>query len=211
MSEMMQLRAWLVDSEPEIWRRLVLDPRLTLEQLHTVLQHAFGWTDIHLHHFFDEQESRYARPSEFDWERPIDERKACLSDVFEKPGAAISYEYDFGDGWMHCVAFEEWVDSETIEYPSETFIKAGKTVSSGKTRAAMCIAGARSGPPEDCGGIHGYYDLIEIMRKPRAGLSADDKDRLEWLGDWDFERFRLDEINQMIGRVRVRKAFLESR
>lgn len=43
---MLQLRAWLVDSSPEVWRRLVVDPRLTLEQLHTVLQYAFGWTDF---------------------------------------------------------------------------------------------------------------------------------------------------------------------
>lgn len=63
MSMMLQLRTWLVDSKPEVWRRLIVDPRLTLEQLHTALQIAFGWTDSHLHQFHEKDGRRYASPS----------------------------------------------------------------------------------------------------------------------------------------------------
>lgn len=45
------LRAELVRSRPPIWRELRLRSDLTLDQVHEVLQAAFGWTDSHLHRF----------------------------------------------------------------------------------------------------------------------------------------------------------------
>jgi hypothetical protein len=35
-------------------------------------------------------------------------------------------------------------------------------------------------PPEDCGGILGYQDILKILRKKK--LSQDDRELLEWLG-----------------------------
>lgn len=206
MSEMLQLRAWLVDSEPEVWRRLVVDPRLTMEQLHTVLQIAFGWENAHLHQFHEEDGRRYTRPCAED-RAVIDERKVCLREVFDHDEKRIGYEYDFGDSWVHAVELEKKVESEALEYPFETFIKGGRGVFSGKKRAAMCIAGALSGPPEDCGGLYGYFEAVKLRRNPRGARTAEQRERLEWLGDWDPERFDLSEINQWLGRVRVKKAF----
>lgn len=221
----MRLRAWLVDSDPEIWRGLIVDPRLTLEQLHTVLQHAFGWTNSHLHQFHEQDGTRYGRPSPLDrefglvWEalgsnrrvpEVIDERRVQLRDVFDRKKKRIAYEYDFGDSWVHAVEFEKMVDSEAIKYDGETFITRGRGVFSGKERAAICLAGKRCGPPEDCGGIPGYYTMLELKLNPPHPTSKADADRremLEWLGDWDPERVDLAEINQNLGRVRVKKAF----
>jgi hypothetical protein len=208
MSEMLQLRAWLIDSEPEVWRRLIVDPRLTMEQLHTVLQVAFGWENYHLHQFHERDGTRYARPTDFDefYENAVDERKVCLADVFDRAKKQIVYEYDFGDSWMHGVRLEKKVESESLEYPFETFVKEGKGVFSGKKRAAICLAGARNGPPEDCGGIGGYYGMLELKTKPRSALSEEDRERLEWLGDWDPDWFCLAEVNQELGRIRVKKS-----
>ncbi|UKA77606.1 plasmid pRiA4b ORF-3 family protein [Arthrobacter sp. FW306-07-I] len=41
----------LVDSHPEIWRQLEIRSTMTLDQVHRVLQAAFGWKDMHLHRF----------------------------------------------------------------------------------------------------------------------------------------------------------------
>lgn len=225
MSEMLQLRAWLIDTEPEIWRRLLVNPRLTLEQLHTVLQHTFGWTNSHMHQFHEKDGTRYARPTPMDDEfdfvagggsmggrprpRVIDERKVLLREVFNRRTKRIVYEYDFGDSWMHAVEFEGVVDGAAIEYPTETFVSRGRGVFSGKERAAVCLAGERGGPPEDCGGLAGFYDLLELKRHPPHPSARKDEEKremLEWLGDWEEDLVDLAEINQMIGRVRVKKA-----
>lgn len=213
MSVMMQLRVWLLDSEPKIWRRLVVDPRLTLEQLHTVLQISFGWENAHLHEFHAKDGTRFGPPALDDGfglygDVFVDERDVVLSGVFTRANMKIAYEYDLGDSWVHAVKYEKKVDSETVEYPFESFVEKGKGFFSGKKRAAICIAGARNGPPEDCGGVWGYQHLLELQRKPPQGTSEaddDDRDRLEWFGDWDVDRFDLAEINQNLGRVRVKK------
>lgn len=222
----LQLRAWLVDSDPEVWRRLVVDPRLTLEQLHTVLQHAFGWTNSHMHQFHEKDGTRYAIPTPWDRDFEIldrmragasgkaapevhDERKVLLAEVFHRASKTIAYEYDFGDSWIHAVKLEKRVDPETMEFPTETFVVKGKGMFSGKPRAAVCIAGERNGPPEDCGGFYGFHRILELKAKPPKPGTArydDDSELLEWLGDWDPERLDLAEINQGMGRVRVKKA-----
>jgi len=213
---MMQLRAWLVDSEPEVWRRLLVDPRLTLEQLHTALQHAFGWTNSHMHQFHEEDGRCYALPvpREFnfgpDGSSPtIDERRVLLVNVFDRADKIIAYEYDFGDSWIHAVQFEKTVESGAVDYPGETFVVKGKGLFSGKDRAAICLAGERRGPPEDCGGLYGYQHILELKAKPphpTAKKDADDRELLEWLGEWDPDQFDLAEANQLLGRMRVKKA-----
>ena len=213
---MMQLRVWLLDSEPEVWRRLLVDPRLTLDQLHTALQHAFGWTNSHLHQFHGRDGTRYSTPAPrglaFDLgrsDRTIDERRVSLADVLDRPKKTIAYEYDFGDSWIHAVRFEKLVESTTVAYAPEAFIAAGKGFSSGKARAAICLTGQRSGPPEDCGGLGGYQHLLEIKAnasKANAKLSADEREMLGWLGDWNPDAFDLAEVNQRLGRMRVKKA-----
>ena len=199
---MLQLRAWLVESEPEVWRQFVIDPRLTMEQLHTVLQIAFGWQSEQFH---EQDGRRYGRPNAAD-EDVIDERKLQLGPVFDHDRKRIAYEYDFGDSWIHAVELEKRVDGETFDYPTDTFIEGGKSVFSGKPRAAICVAGARNGPPEDCGGIDGYLRILDLLENPKPRRSRDQKDLLEWIGDWDPTRFVLGEINQNLGRVRVKKA-----
>src|SRR5699024_4010397 len=45
------IRDELEGTEPAIWRRLELAPELRLDQVHDVLQAAFGWENVHLHEF----------------------------------------------------------------------------------------------------------------------------------------------------------------
>ena len=60
-------------------------------------------------------------------------------------GSAISYEYDFGDGWEHTVLVEQ---VETAE------------------GAPLVLAGANACPPEDVGGSTGYADFLRVMANP---------------------------------------------
>jgi len=57
----------------------------------------------------------------------------------------------------------------------------------------VCLAGARSAPPEDSGGPHFYPELLAALSDPEH----EDHDELsEWAGpDFDPEAFDLEAIN----------------
>src|SRR5687767_4534040 len=46
-----QLKIILAETEPAIWRRVLVPSNITLARLHDVLQATMGWTNSHLHQF----------------------------------------------------------------------------------------------------------------------------------------------------------------
>ena len=78
-----------------------------------------------------------------------DVKEVSVGDVFTKVGTTVLYEYDFGDGWMHHL---ELVDRST--HPTQEVLP-------------LVLSGENACPPEDCGGIHGYKDLIDILKDPK--------------------------------------------
>ena len=97
------------------------------------------------------------------------------------------YTYDFGDSWEHRIAVEKILAPE----PGRTY--------------PACVAGERHRPPEDCGGIHGFYNLLEAIGDPEH---EQHDELLDWLGgSFDPEAFSVDEVNrQLEPRQRRRKA-----
>jgi hypothetical protein len=90
----------------------------------------------------------------------------------------IIYEYDFGDSWEHEVILEKILPfDEKMKYP-------------------VCLAGEMNCPPEDCGGIWGYADMLEIVKQPDH---EEYESYMEWLGD-DFapEDFDINEVNELL-------------
>lgn len=73
----------------------------------------------------------------------------------------MRYECDFGDGWRHPVLVERVLRLE----PGD--------------KGAVCLAGDGACPPEDCGGIGGYEQLLATLRR---GHGEDYQDMLDWLG-----------------------------
>lgn len=97
-----------------------------------------------------------------------------MSAYFMEPGTRADYEYDFGDGWEHEIVLEDVVDRvEGQPYPK-------------------CLTGARACPPEDCGGIWGYEQLLETISDP----SHEEYDStLQWLGgSYDPEAFNAKRV-----------------
>ncbi len=45
------MRIALIDSRPEIWRRVLVSGLLPLDKLHLIFQDVMGWTNSHLHGF----------------------------------------------------------------------------------------------------------------------------------------------------------------
>jgi hypothetical protein len=156
-----QLKVTLLDTKPPIWRRVLVDGSSTLDQVHEVIQAAFGWWNYHLHEF-EVGRNRYGVPDpDEDWGAPPrDERRTRLAAIAGE-GSSFRYTYDFGDGWDHRVVVE------------------GLLPPSADTATPACIGGRRACPPEDCGGTWGYRELLEILADP---THPEHGERREWLG-----------------------------
>ena len=101
---LLQLRVVLDDTDPQVWRRVMVPASIRLDRLHGVLQGSLGWTDSHLH-VFTVGEARYGWcDPDFD-EGTVEEHRVGLADVAGL-GAVVGYEYDFGDRWEHEILVE---------------------------------------------------------------------------------------------------------
>ncbi|MBN1582255.1 MAG: plasmid pRiA4b ORF-3 family protein [Anaerolineae bacterium] len=176
-----QIKITLSGSKPPIWRRVLVRGDTTLGKLHDIIQAVMGWLDYHLH-LFTIDGVHFGVPSPDDWEPVLDERKIRLDRIVPGEGTKFIYEYDFGDSWDHVLLVEKIMPSEQgVAYPA-------------------CIKGRRACPPEDVGGIWGYYGFLEAIQDP--GHPEHD-DYLEWIGgEFDPERFDLDETDAALQRLR---------
>jgi hypothetical protein len=186
--EIYQVKITLLYTDPPVWRRVLVPADLTLARLHDVLQVAMGWQDCHMHEFrAGGQFYGVPNPEErfFDLRPTIDDRKVLLSQVIQRPRAKLTYTYDMGDSWEHNVVLEKKLARDpSLRYP-------------------VCLAGERSCPPEDCGGIPGYYDLLEAMRDPK---NERHDELLDWLGgEYDPEAFSVEEVNRALQPARQRR------
>jgi hypothetical protein len=178
-----QIKVTLRDSQPPIWRRILIRSSTTLTKLHRILQRVMGWEDAHLHRFTILGE-RYGVPDEEDAgpRKTRDERKYKLSDVVPGENSSFTYLYDFGDNWEHLLVVEEVLPAED------------------KVRYPICLDGARACPPEDVGGIGSYNDFLQAITNP---AHPEHDDFTEWIGDkFDAEAFDLNEINQKLQKLK---------
>ena len=186
--EIYQIKITLLGTRPPIWRRLLVPGNLTLEQLHRALQLAMDWQDSHLHEF-SIGKMRYGTPDPDEallgLDPPASERATRLCSVLGKVGAKALYTYDFGDGWDHTITVEKILPPE----PGQSY--------------PVCIAGNLHAPPEDCGGVPGYGNLLEAIADPRHD---EHQDMREWLGgDFDPKAFSVDEINARLALLQRRR------
>jgi Plasmid pRiA4b ORF-3-like protein len=171
-----QLKVTLEDSKPPIWRRLLVPASLNLGDLHQILQVAMGWTDSHLHQFIV-GEKTYGMPDpDTDW--TLDEDRVKLAQIVSGEKFRFRYEYDFGDSWLHLILVEKILPAEPGKpYP-------------------ICVKGKGNCPPEDCGGIWGFYDFVEAMANPKH---PEHENLKEWYGDdFDPEAFDIDDVNRIL-------------
>ncbi len=173
---MLQLKIVLKGSKPPIWRRLLIPNNTSLDKLHDIIQIAMGWTDMHLHQFICNSEY-YEIPNEDGITDTKNEIGVKVSKFLKKEKDIIVYEYDFGDGWLHEVILEKIIPFE-------------------RNSKTCCMKGVGACPPEDCGGIFGYYHMLEVLSDEKH---PEYDDMLEWLGEgFDAKYFDLKETNEML-------------
>ncbi len=180
-NQIYQIQIALKECKPKIWRRLLIPSNLLLSDLHKIIQTAMGWTNTHLHQFIKNRTYYTVKMKGDDMcdeMGALDYKKIKISDLLTKEKEKITYEYDFGDGWQHEVILEKILPvDDKIKYP-------------------ICLTGKMNCPPEDCGGVWGYENMLNILKQPKH---EEYEELVEWIGDdFDPEYFDKEEVNELL-------------
>jgi hypothetical protein len=183
-----RLKITLAGTEPPIWRRVEVPAEMTLKDLHGVSQVAMGWDNAHPYQFYVGRET-IAGPGMsgggFDMPRAIGAGRVRLNELTARGVKRFAYEYDMGDSWEHRIQIEKVLPADpTASYP-------------------RLVDGARQCPPEDVGGVPGFYGFLEAILDPEH---PDHEDRLDWYGGaFDPADFDCDRVQKALARIAARR------
>lgn len=184
--QIVTLRIDLVETDPLIWREVEVPTAITLKALHDVVQAAMGWFDQHLWEL-RQGPQRYGEPIPGDdWGGPATLRaeKVRLSEILTCGKTVLEYTYDFGDSWEHRLVF--------------TNVRVGEP----GTAYPRYLAGERTAPPEDSGGLPGFYYALDVLADPSH---PDYQDIAEWYDGYDPDDFDDLPLKFAVGRIASRR------
>ena len=208
-------------TDPVVSRTLSVPPTTTFHKLHYAIQIAFGWDNAHLYHFQvislpalntpnASKRRRLAPPRVllqldgpgldndiwFDDEERVpnkDVEQTRLCDVLELAkyrNKFIQYLYDFGDSWEHSVTL------------------IGRAEEGASANAISVLSGEGGSVAEDCGGVDGWENLKEsLKRKQKGEMSKEETEYVEHYesfvcdGDLDPWNWNMDDVNQRLAEI----------
>ncbi|MBP6507913.1 MAG: plasmid pRiA4b ORF-3 family protein [Opitutaceae bacterium] len=174
------LRLEVAGTTPRIWRRLLVRETMWLSRLHDTIQIIFDWFDYQTH-VFTLDELRLGNPLKHDEINIEDDRDVTLGDLDLGQRHGFVYHYNFGEGWQLDIKVEKTLTMEKgAAYP-------------------ICMAGAQAGPPEDCGGLEAFHDMLACLKDPGSELG---REWLEWVGpDYAPDICDLVKINKALRKL----------
>ena len=166
---------------PPIWRTVLVSGNLCLDQFHDVLQAVMGWHYKHPYEFCINNQcyNEFNLPAETgnleSFNRPLDS-------LGLRERQRFTYVYNFVDVWEHeiLVAKIAVLDPEEDDEPEP-----------------VCLQGQRACPPEDCGGVRGYKQLLEDLAAPQNKRRKD----LTAFQDYDPDAFSVETVNRAIAKA----------
>lgn len=187
MNKTFKFRIELDGTSPNIWREFLVSSETKFNRLHHIIQIVMGWKNNHLYEFSMDsyrigpqfEDDGFNGPNEI-----IDSKTITIGDVLQHKGQQLEYLYDFGDYWQHVLTVEMIIPDLAIPFP-------------------VCCAGALGCPPENVGGLAGFYDFLRIMEKPRHPKHKETK---AWVNgqlaptesSYDSQQFTLEKINYIL-------------
>ncbi|MCG2462955.1 plasmid pRiA4b ORF-3 family protein [Flavobacteriaceae bacterium F89] len=185
-------------SKPPIWRKVKVSESFTFLELHCVIQGVFNWENIHLFQFSpqgwgsvprlqenfesesDWDEAPFSDPETWPYGERYDSSKIKLEEYWHSLKQKMVYIYDFGDDWRHIVELVEVTDEKILN--------------------PFCMGGKAQAPVEDCGGIWGYYHMVEALNDSKH---PEHKHWRDWMDfkkgqKWDENAFDLDEVQEQL-------------
>ena len=175
----------MIDTDPLIWREVEVPASITLKVLHDIVQISIGWLGYLLWDFTIGGKN-YRLPLDGGWGGvpSIDAAKTRLRDVLKSDPATMRYLYDFGDSWEHRLIVSDIRQGEPgMSYP-------------------RYVRGERNGPPEDCGGIPGFYAMLDVRADP---AHPDHAAILRYLDEWDPDEIEEFPLKVALGRIAKRR------
>jgi len=177
---MYQLKITIDGITPTIYRTIQVPESFTLNKLHHIIQIIFCWENSHLYSFWN-TDIPTTDPVLWGGGTTMWDKKVKIKDVLPQIGDKLPYEYDLGDSWKHTIVLEK--------------------IESSLSKTVKCINGERSAPPEDCGGVHGYQNMIHHLCHPEIDGYFE---LLEWLGDdFDLEHFDVVLANRNLRNLAI--------
>jgi len=170
----------VIGAQPRVWRRLLVRETMWLSRLHDSIQIAFDWFDYQTHSFALD-DLKFGNPVKRDELNIEDDRDVTLGDLNLASRDRMMYEYHIGEGWKVDVRVEKAAaPGKGVQYP-------------------LCTAGERAGPPEDCGGVEAFHDMLACLKEPNSDLG---REWLGWLGpDYDPGVCDLDKVNKGLRKL----------
>lgn len=156
------LKIDLINTEPLVSRTIKVSSETSLFLLHHIIQTIMGWQNRHLYEFYiNHLRFTDSRLVDEDFGDFTDTKETMLEDILTKVSTSAYYLYDFGDGWKHEIKL-----TEISNKPQNEILPS-------------FVLGQNACPPEDCGGVYRYREIIEILADSthEEYLSI-----LEWLG-----------------------------
>lgn len=225
----LQLKSYIIkieleESNPLIWRRVIMPAGATYKRLHDIIQNVtnfqsgYPYGGYHLYEFelleenkivtdneeaylehqhYKKNKAMYEErlktmpPEMLEFEKNYQERLKIqvrkptglkIDDYLEKC-KEIRYNYDFGDDWYFIIRLEEIVDDYYFGYPT-------------------LLDGAETAPPEDVGGIYGFYEFMEAYKDKKH---PEHKETKTWAESLGFREYDPDWINERLKGISYKK------
>ena len=185
----LNIKISLIDSDPEIYRIVEVPSNIRLENFADVINTAMGWEGYHLHLFQKGKTiytaDEYGDDLLFDPNNTVNSYSLSLGEILTRKGSHIKYEYDFGDSWVHRITLE-----------------SQQAYKKDETQGIFLIDGANACPPEDCGGIYGYQEMLEALKQPHSKAA---KEYREWLGkNFNAHKFNAKKVERELRDFPIR-------
>lgn len=181
-----QMKIAIKNSHPPIWRRFIVPAGLTFSQLGFVLNEVMGWFGGHLSQFefYHLGIVVEENPEDMGWlDKEVLDSVDTPIEPFMDSEDWFTYIYDFGDYWEHRVEIEKILPEYEFDYP-------------------MVLKYKGNTPYEDCGGIYGYYHLLEVLDNPE---DEEYEEMKEWVQSIPSGEYDLELVNQELQRYSLSK------
>lgn len=173
-----------------IYRRFEVPSNMWMEEFGPLVIELMGWNNSHLHSFTKDGKEYVCQWQYEDYlEQKITEEDEensyntmTVSEFLSNPGDQIEFMYDYGDSWQHVLTLEEVTDYEPESaHPS------------------LILDGEYHCPPDDCGGVYGYAELLKIIADPKH---PEYKEYKQWLPrGFKSDVFDVDKQNKKLKKL----------